>query len=532
VLSPSGSRAAHPVMAAGDVLAGRYRLLEPLRTARPDDVGQAELWRAVDEVLARPVAVTLVSAAGGQGQEAAQPLLAAAALAGALGRGPRGTAVLVQVYDAAVQEWPVDRTGHAAGSMDVAYVISEWIEGRSLAAALRTDGPLPAVEAGRLIAALAETLVEVHARGVVHGRLHPGNVLLPDGGGVRLTGTAVAAALHQSRLGAGRGPAGSSAAPSPADDVRDLAACLYAMLTARWPQSATPQPGGGLRPAPTTSGQLCSPAQVRAGAPRALGAVAMQALSPARVHAPPLRTAEAFAVALDRGVRAIPTSRPPATRVRRGPQPSSRRRRLLPVAAVVAFLSVIALGAYAAGTSLGTVRQDRSELQTLVDRTPPPAQPGGTGPAGQRLDLTAPGVRVTAFDPPPGDGVENPAAIPNAIDGDPATSWTTEAYSTERFGGLKSGVGLLVDLGQPVQVATVELGMRPGADVELRVGDTPAADASGFRVVATVNAAPTVTRLVPPEPVTARFFLVWLTKLPADGTRYRASIGELLLVRP
>ena len=156
----------------------------------------------------------------------------------------------------------------------------------------------------------------------------------------------------------------------------------------------------------------------------------------------------------------------------------------------------------------------------------------GEGEAGSRLDLTAAGIAISPFDPPPGDGPENTGAVPNAVDGDPATAWDTERYDTSRFGGLKEGVGLLVDLGEPTAVEQVEVGLRGGGDVELRAADEPGPDATSFRVVAQADDTDAVARLVPGSPVTARYFLIWMTRLPEVDDRFQGSISELFFVRP
>ena len=46
--------------------------------------------------------------------------------------------------------------------------------------------------------------------------------------------------------------------------------------------------------------------------------------------------------------------------------------------------------------------------------------------------------------------------MPNVLDGDPATSWTTSTYE-QNFGpaGLKTGVGLVIDLGATKAVRQV-----------------------------------------------------------------------------
>lgn len=57
-----------------------------------------------------------------------------------------------------------------------------YVPGRSLAEAVRTDGPLPEPQVRRLGAGLVEALQAIHAARVVHRDLKPANVLLaPDG---------------------------------------------------------------------------------------------------------------------------------------------------------------------------------------------------------------------------------------------------------------------------------------------------------------------------------------------------------------
>lgn len=57
------------------------------------------------------------------------------------------------------------------------YVVSEYIEGPSLAERIENE-PIPAVEAARLIAEVAEALDYAHKQGVVHRDIKPGNILL------------------------------------------------------------------------------------------------------------------------------------------------------------------------------------------------------------------------------------------------------------------------------------------------------------------------------------------------------------------
>ena len=511
---PPGRRAIRPVLRAGDLLADRYRLehpVEPAPRANEDEESPAIVWRAQDEVLARPVAIKVLRAAGRRGEVAARPLLEAASAAGSL-----SSPVLARVYDAALQEWPAERAGRAAGEVDVAYVISEWVDGRDLAEVLRTDGPFEPEQAGALVVEAAEALQSAHDRGVWHGRLHPGNIMVTPTGRLKVTDTATSTALPDRAVPAARAgdPVGAAA------DVRDLTAVLYAMLTAKWPASATPQPSSGVPAAPTTRdrqrGRLISPRQVRAGVPRALDDVVVRVLQPAAGRPGPA-SAAALADALVGAVRADA----PKPVVPRRPRFPRWARRLLPVLVSLAFIGLVGLGAYGIGRDVGEIPPVDDPLAEAAVSAAPGA------PAGGRIDLA--GARVDDFDPPPaGDGEERKGSVPNALDDDASTTWETERYSSASFGGLKTGVGLLVDLGKPTRVGRVELVTTGGgATFELRAADKLGARAEDYRVVASGRANDEALVLTPVTATTARWYLVWITGLRSTDDGFRAGITEL-----
>lgn len=515
---PPGRRAVRPVLRAGDRLAGRYRLEHPVEAApRADaaDESPAVLWRAADEVLARPVAVKVLRAAGRRGEAAARPFLEAAATAGSL-----TSPVLARVYDAAIEERPAERAGRPAGEVDVAYVISEWVAGRDLAAVLREDGPFEPEQACALVAEAAEALHDAHAHGIVHGRVHPGNALLLPEGGLVLTDAATSAALPDRAVRAER----SGDPVGPAADVRDLTALLYAMVTGRWPGSATPQPACGVPLAPAGSdgrsrGRLASPRQVRAGVPRALDELVVRVLQPTPTRPAPA-TAAALADALDAAVRAdVPKAVAP-----HAPELPPWVRRRLPVLASALLLLVVGVASYAVGREIGEVRP--LDDGTTVLATPSPGAPT----ADQRIDLST--AQVVDFDPPPGGGGERGDTVPNAFDDDATTAWQTERYETAALGGLKSGVGLLVDLGAPTEVDRVELlTSGAGVGVELRVADERGAAAEAYRVVAGGTAGEPGLVLTPPEGTTARWWLVWVTALREVDGGFSAAVAEMQFLR-
>lgn len=473
-----------PQLEPGEVLNRRYVLLRPL----PAPGGaQARVWQATDEVLARPVAVKVLAAR----ESPAAAFLEAAARAGAVEARP-----LARIYDAAVEPLLVRPS--------LAYVISEWIEGEPLAEVL-ARGPLPAAQALDLTLQAVGALVDAHAAGVVHGRLHPGNVHVTPAGRLRLTDAEVASAL-----------ATPTERPSAADDVRDVAALLYAMLTARWPDDATGQPARGVPLAPHGGHGGYRPRQLRAGVPRALDAVVVRALHPDRVDGrPPVDTAVALRTALEAAADEVLPEGEAAPR--RAP---GRLRRLGPSLLVSVLLVVLAVVCYSLGLSVGALPPQDDGRRTARTASAPAVA----------VDLGA--AQLRDYDPFGSPPQENPDSVVNAFDGAASTAWSTELYRTELFGNLKPGVGLLVDLGAPTALSEVDVDLaRAGATLELRAGDTLGPDQTLLPVVSSDGGHQVAVRLAVPPGTTARYWLVWITKLPRDGDQYRAAIEELRLLR-
>ncbi|MFF0590385.1 protein kinase [Streptomyces sp. NPDC003781] len=127
---------------------------------------------------------------------------------------------------------------------DPPWLASAYVPGPSLEAAVRRHGPLPERALGRLVSGLAEGLVAVHEREMVHRDLKPGNVLLAADG-PRLIDFGIAQAAQETRLtgtGLAIGTPGFMAPEyvvageaGPAADVFALGAVLAYAATGRAP---------------------------------------------------------------------------------------------------------------------------------------------------------------------------------------------------------------------------------------------------------------------------------------------------------
>ncbi len=358
----------------------RYRLVERLAAG-----GSAEVWRAVDEQLDRPVAIKRLHPHL-FADEASRARLAAEARAAARLSHP----VIVGVYD-------VDATGEAPA------LVMELVDGESLAARLAREGPLPERAAAALVADLAEALFHAHQQGVIHRDIKPGNVLLDADGRTRLVDFGIAHSLADASerltltgtvVGTLRAMAPEQLADgpiTPRTDLYGLGVVLHEALTGRAPYPtgsplalAAAQQSGlpaltGTDPALAAVVAGCL-AYAPADRPLHAGAVA-QALRSwlAGDAAPALALAPVAAVDTEAVTQPVPVT-PPPVRPRTPAPPGSaerRRNRLLPILAAVAALLVVAvLAAFAVGRpdAAADAVPSASPSSAAPTATPPPPE--------------------------------------------------------------------------------------------------------------------------------------------------------------
>jgi serine/threonine protein kinase len=127
---------------------------------------------------------------------------------------------------------------------------------------------------------------------------------------------------------------------------------------------------------------------------------------------------------------------------------------------------------------------------------------------------------------PYGEDSEDGSGAGLAIDDSLATAWHTDTYFlSPEFGGLKTGTGLLIDMGKPVTLssATVTFGKIPGADVRVEVGNSNVVSPGNLGKFVTVASRSDVSGscTFPADAKTAgRYVLIWFTKLPPTTGTY------------
>src|SRR5215471_8584267 len=205
------------------VIAGRYRL-----EGRIAFGGVGEVWRAVDLILGRPVAVKLLRTEYAQHAEVLVRFRAEARHAGSVSHPG-----IAQVYDYGEDD-----------AADSPYLVMELVDGPSLAGVLAA-GPLDPAATMDVLAQAAAGLQAAHTAGLVHRDVKPGNLLVGPSGQVKITDFGIAHAAWSAPITQTGALVGTPAylAPervmggpaTPASDLYSLGVVGYQCLTGTMP---------------------------------------------------------------------------------------------------------------------------------------------------------------------------------------------------------------------------------------------------------------------------------------------------------
>ena len=175
---------------SGYVLDGRYRLIERIASG-----GMGEVWRGVDEILGRPVAVKLLSAAHAGDEQFRARFRAEARYAAALSHPG-----IARVFDYGETQFalggttPLQPPGNPRGPLGGAYLVMELVNGEPLSAILERVGRLTPEVTLDIVGQAARALDAAHQAGIVHRDIKPGNLLIMADGTTKITDFGIAKA--------------------------------------------------------------------------------------------------------------------------------------------------------------------------------------------------------------------------------------------------------------------------------------------------------------------------------------------------
>ncbi|MEU6495803.1 protein kinase [Streptomyces sp. NPDC046984] len=142
----------------GLLVTGRYRLVESIGQG-----GMGRVWRAADEILDRQVAVKEIRMDGLDTEDV---------------RTRRERTLREARATARIDHPNVVRIYDVVDEGDRLWIVMELVDGRSLERILVEEGPLGVRETARIGLELVAALRQVHAGGVLHRDIKPGNVLV------------------------------------------------------------------------------------------------------------------------------------------------------------------------------------------------------------------------------------------------------------------------------------------------------------------------------------------------------------------
>src|SRR3954464_12718615 len=503
----------------GTLLNGRYRL-----DAQIGHGGMSTVYRAFDTVLERQVAIKLMHREIASDSDQLARFRREARPVGQL-----NPPHVVGVIDAGEEGHDDDPDG-----LSTPYIVFEYVEGETLKDRIRPHGRLPIGESVAYAIEIARALGAAHDHRIVHRDVKPQNVLIDEEGTAKVTDFGIARSLTEEGLTADGRVLGTTDYVSPeqalGQDVDpqshlySLGVVLFEMLAGDVPFHGENQVAVAMKHVreELPDVQLRRP-EVSSSLAAVVDRATAKDLGRRYQH-------DAELISDLEDVLGIETQRSPnqatgeATAVLKTLPPSSRQRvswRLLHPGRILALLALV--GTIAAVVLVVTAAKDkRIERGTGTRNVKPP-------PGLKSVSLGQ--SRAKDFDPFGGDG-EHSSEAKAVVDQDTNSTWSTERYD----GGVinnKPGVGIYVDAKPGVAARAIDV-ISPTRNWE---GDIYAApngplptSLDGFTKLAPITQSKTRTRVnLDPAGKRYRYYLVWITKLPPEGSS--VSIAEIRLFR-
>jgi serine/threonine-protein kinase len=205
------------------MLGGRYRLEERIASG-----GMGDVWRCVDDVLGRTVAVKILLPS----------LLEEPGFTERFRVEARTMATINHPGVVDVYDYGSDQTAGA-------YLVMEHVEGDALSRTLARVGRLTPARTMALVAQAADALHSAHEKGVVHRDVKPGNLLVRPNGTLVLTDFGIARSVGATQLTAAGSVLGTASYISPeqamggqatnSSDLYALGVVAYQCLAGRRP---------------------------------------------------------------------------------------------------------------------------------------------------------------------------------------------------------------------------------------------------------------------------------------------------------
>ena len=472
----------------GELIAGRYDLEELVGSG-----GMSSVYRAHDRLLERTVALKILH----------EQFTRDDAYVERFRREARAVAQLAHPNIVTV----IDR-GEQDGRQ---FIVFEYVDGMNLKELMTQEGPVSPREAIELALQVARGLSFAHENGLVHRDVKPQNVLLDGDGRAKVTDFGIAHAVDVDGMtitgtvmGTSNYIAPEQARGQPVDeqtDVYSLGCVIYELLAGEVPFEGDNFVAVAMQ---HVNDPVPSVRDVRPDVPPRLDWAVQTAM--AKDHDERFDSMAEFAAELEAchedldGNEGATVVVPPRTRPRQASRTPARKQRRWSIWPFV--LLGVGLAAVIGGLAGAILLQDTGGGSSGG------APPHPSGP----VHFTS----AAAYDPF-GDGREHDEAASAAIDGNNATPWMTEHYSSF----TKQGVGIVVGASSAVSPKTMSLVTdTPGFTGEIKAGDTPTGPfhtVAGSKTIATTEASFGLSG-------GGRYFLLWITSL---GDNAQVRIDEI-----